>query len=78
LKIADAVSISLNADDEEEYLRVTRPKFGASAYKEMLAFAADAKKYTDVTLSIVGILSAERVKKCREIAECIGVFLRVR
>jgi TatD family-associated radical SAM protein len=78
LKIADSVSISLNADDEEEYLRVTRPKFGAAAYKEMLSFAADAKKYTKVTFSIVGILSQERVKKCREIADSLGVPLRIR
>lgn len=74
----DLISVSLNADDAEEYLRVTRPRFGIAAYKEMLAFTADAKEYTQVAFSIVGILEPHRVENCRRLAESFGVPFRVR
>jgi TatD family-associated radical SAM protein len=74
----DSVSISLNADDADEYLRVTRPCFGAAAYDEMLSFAADAKKYTKVSLSVVGIIEPHRIENCREIAKNLGVTFRLR
>ena len=75
---ADCVSISLNADDAEEYNRVTRPRFGKAAYDEMLNFATAMKNYTNVTLSIVGILEPHRIENCRKIAENLGVAFRVR
>jgi len=75
---ADSVSISLNADDAEEYNRVTRPRFGKASYEEMLSFAATIKNYTNVTLSIVGVLEPDRIENCRKIAENLGVAFRVR
>jgi len=75
---ADCVSISLNADDAEEYNRVTRPRFGKAAYDEMLSFAADVKNYTNVTLSIVNVLEPNRTENCRKIAEEIGAAFRLR
>ena len=78
LSVFDVVSISLNADDADEYMRVTRPKFGAAAYDEMLNFAADMRQYTTVALSIVGVIDAPRIENCREIAHDLGVTFRVR
>jgi TatD family-associated radical SAM protein len=78
LSEVDSISVSLNADDAEEYLRVTRPRFGISSYDEMLSFVADAKKFTAVTLSVVGILEPQRTENCRIIAANLGLPLRVR
>ncbi|MCL2048272.1 MAG: radical SAM protein [Defluviitaleaceae bacterium] len=84
LRAVDCVSVSLNADNADEYMRVTRPRVGGAArqqcpYEEMLAFARDAKEYTRVVFSVVGeVLSREQVERCREVAEGVGVGLRVR
>jgi len=74
----DSVSISLNADDRNEYLRLTRTRFGASAYDEMLNFAKDAKKYTNVTLSVVAVIDPHRIRNCQQIANTLGIPLRIR
>jgi len=74
----DSVSISLNADTAEEYDRVTRPCFGKAAYTEMLNFAAEVKNYTNVTLSIVDVLTPQRTENCRKIAKELGVMFRLR
>jgi TatD family-associated radical SAM protein len=75
---ADAVSVSLNADDADEYFRVTRPRFGKAAYTEMLNFVSEIKDLTNVTLSIVGVLEPHRVENCRKIANELGAAFRIR
>lgn len=75
----DAVSISLNCSNEEEYYRVVRPKFGIKSYSEMLDFAGKCKQYTDdVMLSVVDVIGEEEVAKCQKIADDLGIKLRVR
>ena len=75
----DAISISLNAPTAEEYLAVTRPKFGIESFEAMLKFAGQAKTYVpEVTLSVVDTIGKEAIEKCRKIAEEIGVNYRVR
>jgi hypothetical protein len=44
----------------------------------MLAFARDAAAYTKVLLSVVNVLSADRIKNCQRIADDMGVPLRIR
>jgi TatD family-associated radical SAM protein len=78
LEIFDSISVSLNAADEAEYLRVTKPRFGAEAYAAMLGFAREAKKYTEVQFTVVSIIAEEDVKKCRELAAGMNIPLRVR
>jgi TatD family-associated radical SAM protein len=36
--LIDTVSISLNATNKEEYLKIVRPKFGIESYEAMLRF----------------------------------------
>lgn len=75
----DAVSISLNCSDKEEYLRVVRPKFGIQSFDEMLDFARECRKYTEnVALSVVDVIGEEEIAKCRKIAEGLNIPLRVR
>ena len=76
--MTDAVSISLNAPTKEEYTRVTRPKF-ENAFEAMLDFAAECEKMIpQVKMTVVDVLSEEDIKASRELAESIGVELRVR
>lgn len=75
----DAVSISLNCSNEEEYNKVVRPKFGIKSYSAMLDFAKNCKKYTDdVMLSVVDVIGEQEVAKCQSIADDLGIKLRVR
>lgn len=75
----DAVSISLNCSNEEDYNNVVRPKFGIKSYSAMLDFASRCKKYTDdVMLSVVDVIGEEEVAKCQKIADDLGIKLRVR
>ena len=78
--IADTVSISLNASTKEEYDKVTRPSFrGSDCFAEMLDFAARVKDYVpNVMLTVVDIIGEEEIRRSREIAEGIGIQLRVR
>ena len=75
----DAVSISLNCSNEEDYNKVVRPKFGIKSYSAMLDFARNCKKYTDdVMLSVVDVIGEEEIAKCQKIADNLGIKLRVR
>ena len=77
-KVVDSVSISLNAPSAEGYEKVTRPQF-ENAYEAMLDFAEEANKvFAHTQLSIVDVLPEEDIKKCQEIADQRGVFLKVR
>ena len=77
--LIDTVSISLNAGTIDEYLKVTRPKFGAEAYEAMQKFAVDCKLYVpNVVLSVVDVIGEEQIKASQAIADRLGVKLRVR
>ena len=77
--LLDAVSISLNAPDKEEYNAVTRPKFGEESYDAMLKFAAEIKNYVpDVMFTVVDVIGEDKIKRSQEIADSVGIRLRVR
>lgn len=77
--IIDAVSISLNAGSESEYLRITQPCFGKPSYNAMLKYAQDCKKYiNNVNFSVVDVISSDEIDKCKEISEELGIPLRIR
>lgn len=78
--IIDAISISLNAKNAEEYMKLCHPKFGLKSYDAILDYTCRVKKcIRDVTMSVVGFsLPAADIPKCREIAQELGVKFRVR
>jgi radical SAM enzyme (TIGR04100 family) len=78
--LIDAVSISLNATDKEEYLKVVRPRFGIGSYDAMLKFTKDCTQYVpSVVMTVVDVVtSAEEQAICRKICESVGATLRVR
>ncbi|MBR6402780.1 MAG: TatD family nuclease-associated radical SAM protein [Eubacterium sp.] len=76
----DTVSISLNAPDEKEFLELTRSRFGIESYEALKEFAVLAKQYVpNVVMTVVEkVMPEEKIEKCREICDTLGVTLRVR
>ena len=76
----DSVSISLNAQDEETYNKISKPRI-KNAYIGMRDFVKKCKKNgIDTTVTIVTHFKdyAIDVEKCRQIANDLGVKFRER
>lgn len=78
--LIDAVSVSLNTDDPEEYMKVVRPKFGPESYEAMKRFTKDCTKYIpDVKMTVVDqVTTPQQQENCRNICSELGAVLRVR
>lgn len=73
----DAISISLNAENDENYNKICRPIF-RNAYNHLLDFIRQSSLYIkDVTLSVVN-LPYVNIDKCKEIAEKLKVNFKIR
>lgn len=76
--LVDAVSISLNASDAKEYVKLHKPKHGEKAYQAVLDFAAECVKHIpDTTVTCIEF-PGENLAKCKRIAESLGVKFRTR
>lgn len=78
--LIDAVSISLNATNKEDYFKVVRPKFGIESFDAMLKFAKDCTNYVpNVVMTVVDVVTTkEEQDVCRELCRSVGAVLRVR
>ncbi|MBU2591684.1 MAG: TatD family hydrolase [Nitrospinota bacterium] len=77
--LVDAVSISLDSDNEEGYMELCQPVYDGGIFEEIVDFAEEAKKYIpSVVLTVVAIPGKVDIERCRKIAEGVGVGLRVR
>lgn len=78
--LIDTVSISLNATNKEDYLKVVRPKFGIESYDAMLQFAKDCTKFvSNVVLTVVDVVTTKKEQEvCKNIAKSVGATLRIR
>lgn len=75
----DTISISLNAPNKDEYLELTRSRFGIQSFDAMLDFSKKCKDYVPhVILTVVDIIGEKKISKCQKICDEIGVTLRVR
>ena len=81
-KLIDSISISLNAQNEEEYNKISAPKING-AYNEMINFAKECVNAgMDTTLSVVTNFKPElyniNVSECEKIAKNLGAKFRNR
>lgn len=76
----DVVSISLNTPNAAKYVEMCHPVYREMAFDALLTFAKNVNNYVQNTLlSVVRqTLSADELEKCREIADSLGVTLKVR
>lgn len=79
-EVLDSISISLNASDADEYLAVTKNRFGIDSYEHMLEFIRECRGcIKGVKVSVVeGYISEASVARCAEMAREMGVGFRVR
>ena len=77
-EVVDSVSVSLNAPDAQKYNAVSRPVC-ENAFEGLLEFASECKKHIPcVKLSIVDVLSEEDIHSCQQLADRLGIPLRIR
>jgi len=77
-KVVDALSVSLNAQDEATYERHCRPNLPGS-YQAMLRFLSAAPSYIpEVTATAIEGLEGVDIAACRRLAESLGVRFRKR
>ena len=76
----DTISISLNAPNAEEFLELTRSRFGIESYEALKEFAVLAKRYVpNVVMTVVEqVMPEEKIEICQKICDELGVTLRVR
>ena len=77
--VVDCVSISLNAPSKEEYNEISKPVYGLEAFDSILNFAKEAKEnIKEVKFSVVDVITEDQIERCKEIANSMGIPLRVR
>ncbi|MGN1014241.1 MAG: TIGR04100 family radical SAM protein [Butyricicoccus sp.] len=78
--LVDTVSISLNTPNAEEYLKLTRSKFGEHSFDAMLAFAESCREVVPhvVMTTVDTTISHEEEEQCRAICERVGAAYRIR
>ncbi len=75
--LADSISISLDADNAEAYETTCKPAF-KNSFESVLSFIKEAKRnIPDVKITVVNVPGIN-IERCRQIAEELGVELRVR
>ena len=77
--IIDTVSISLNAPNKEEFLAITRSKYGLNSFDAMLDFAIKCKDYVpNVIMTVVDIIGEDKIMECKNLCDKYELPLRVR
>jgi len=75
----DVVSISLNNKNAKEYQQQCHSDFGEAAFDALLDFGEKSASLGIKTIfSVVDLLPAEDIEKCKKLAEDRGCTLRVR
>ncbi len=77
--LVDAISVSLNTEDEEKYLKLCRPQSGSGTYAAIKDFILQAKQYIpEITITVLDMPGID-LEHCRKIAEDeLEVGFRVR
>lgn len=74
----DVISISLNAQNAEIYNKICRSLYREKAYPAVIDFIKEARKYIPkVEASVVDLPIVDK-EACRQIAQELGVYFRVR
>lgn len=77
--LVDSISVSLNAENAERYVKICRPPQGEIAYDSVKNFIKEARNYIPEVQATVVALPGVPVERCREIAEKeLGVRFRAR
>ncbi|MDI6784132.1 MAG: YchF/TatD family DNA exonuclease [bacterium] len=76
--LIDSVSVSLDAENAEQYNRICRPESGETSFQAVIEFIQECKKYLpEVGITVVGVPELNE-QNCRNIADELGVKFRFR
>ena len=76
--LVDEVSISLNAENAKKYNEICACMFGEEGFNSLIRFAEDCKK-NGIAVKFSVVKTAElNVEKTQELADSLGIPLRVR
>jgi TatD DNase family protein len=76
--LVDRVSVSLNAQDAETYIRICKPDRGSEAYDAMINFIKGCIKCGIVTEASVVDLPEIDIQACGRLAQTLGASFRIR
>ena len=77
--LVDVISISLNAANPVDYVRLCKPVYGEDTFYAIIKYAKDCIKYVPtVILSCVDVISEQEIESCRKIANDVGAVFKVR
>ena len=75
----DTVSVSLNAPTNEEYLAITKSRFGIESLSAVIKFACDCKaEDVNVMFTVVDVIGEEKILESKALCKKVGIPLRVR
>jgi len=75
----DSVSISLNASNKCDYVKLCRPAFGEKSFNALIDFANDSKEcFRDVCMTVVDVIGTDKIEQCRQLCELMGIKMKVR
>jgi len=75
----DSVSISLNAPNKEDYVKMCHPAFGEKSFEAIIEFGEEAKRYfKEVCFTVVDVLCSKKIKQCEELCSEMNIKMRVR
>lgn len=76
--LVDVVSISLNTADPSQYLEICRPRHGLQAYRSLLEFIEESKKYIPKVVLTAVTWPGVDLEKCSRLAGEMGADFRAR
>ena len=78
--LIDAISISLNTPNAEEYNKLVRSRFGTESFDAMIDFAKKCTSYIPkvIMTTVETTISCEEEEACRKICEEVGAIYRIR
>lgn len=76
--LIDTASVSINADDGENYVRLCRPRFGENAFGQVVAFARECGRFLPRTVLTVLDMPEVDLRRCEKIARDLGVEFKIR
>ncbi|MCX7918602.1 MAG: YchF/TatD family DNA exonuclease [bacterium] len=76
--LIDSVSISLDAENQEQYMKICKPQFGEPTFQAVIDFIKECKKLLpEVSVTVVGVPEVSEIN-CRKLADTLGVKFRFR
>lgn len=77
--LIEAISVSLNAEEEKKYLSLCQPQFGEKTYKKVKEFIQECKKYIPRVEATILDMEGINIARCKRIVrEELGVKFRLR